>query len=188
MSLLVSSVAFRAANTGLGIPVPESKWLNFATQNNCGDGVESWDVDCSFGSSNPNFTAVLIGDSNARSASDGVFDAVSSLGGNLLISVKSGCSLVDDATDADCRKLNIERLRKLKELNPEVVVLVSNHSAYLGNFSEDQIIGGFERTIDYLAGNQIPAVVKGQIPDCYSSRSLVKVAINKIYLCEIGLD
>ena len=188
MPLLVSSVAFRAANTGLGIPVPESKWLNFATRNNCGDGVESWDSDCSFGNSNPNFTAVLIGDSNARSASDGVFDAVNSLGGNLLISVKSGCPLADDAKDADCRKLNIERLRKLKELKPEVVVLVSNHSAYLGNFSEDQIIGGFERTIDYLADNQIPVVVQGQIPDCYSSRSLVKVAINKIYLCEIGLD
>ena len=187
MSLLVSSVAFRAANTGLGIPVPESKWLNFATQNNCGDGVESWDVDCLFGSSNPSFTAVLIGDSNARSASDGVFNAVRSLGGELLISVKSGCSMIENAIEPDCQELNSGRFEKLKTLSPDLVILVSNYSGYLASFKEDQIIKGLETTIEYMARNRIPVIVQGQIPDCYSSQSLIKVVSNKIYECEISL-
>jgi hypothetical protein len=187
MSLLVSSVAFRAANSGLGIPVPESKWLNFATQNDCGDGTENWEIYCLFGRSNPSFTAVLIGDSNARSASDGVFNAVRSLGGELIISVKSGCSMIEDAIEPNCQELNLERFEKLKTLRPDLVILVSNYSGYLANFREDQIIKGLARTIEYMAYNRIPVVVQGQIPDCYSSRSLVKVVSNKIYKCEIGL-
>jgi hypothetical protein len=187
LPLTVSFITFRASNTGLRIPVPESKWLNFATQNGCGDGVESWDVDCLFNGSNPKFTAVLIGDSNARSASDGVFDAVRSLGGALFISAKSGCSLSDNAVEPDCRKLNLERFEKLKTLKPDLVILVSNYTAYLGEFSEDQVIEGLERTIDFMATNKIPAVVQGQIPDCHFSLSLIKAVTNKIYGCEIGL-
>jgi hypothetical protein len=171
----------------MGIPVPESKTLNFATLNGCGDGVENWDVDCSFGGVNPSFTAVLIGDSNARSASDGVFEAVRSLGGELIISVKSGCSMIEDAIEPDCREENLERFEKLKTLRPHLVILVSNYALYLENFSELQIIEGFEGTIDYMADNQIPVVVQGQIPDCHFSRSLIKVLTNKIYECEIGL-
>ena len=188
MPLLVSSVAFRAANTGLGIPVPESKSLNFATSNGCGDGVENWDVDCSFGGINPSFTAVLIGDSNARSASDGVFDAVLSLGGELFISVKSGCSLIKDAIEPDCQKLNLERFERLKTLRPDLVILVSNYSGYLASFREAQIVDGLEKTLEFMANNQIPVVVQGQIPDCYFSQSLIKDVINKIYECEISLD
>jgi peptidoglycan/LPS O-acetylase OafA/YrhL len=187
LPLVVSLITFRIANTGLGIPVPESKLLNFATLNYCGDGVESWDLNCSFGDSNPRFTAVLIGDSNARSASDGVFDAVRSLGGALFISVKSGCSMIDNAVEPDCQKLNLKRFEKLKTLKPDLVILVSNYTAYLGNFREDQIIKGLERTIEFMANSKIPVVVQGQIPDCYFSQSLIKALTNKIYECEIGL-
>ncbi len=187
LSRLVSLTAFKAANTGLGIPVPESKWLNFATQNECGDGTKNWEIYCLFGYSNPSFTAVLIGDSNARSASDGVFNAVRSLGGELFISVKSGCSMIENAIEPDCRELNLGRFEKLKTLGPDLVILVSNYSGYLVNFKEDQITKGLKRTIEYMADNKIPVIVQGQIPDCYSSRSLLKVVSNKIYKCEIGL-
>jgi hypothetical protein len=187
LPLLVSLITFRASYTGLRIPVPESKWLNFATQNNCGDGTENWESDCLFGSSTPRFTAALIGDSNARSASDGVFDAVQSLGGALFISVKSGCSMIDNPVEPDCQKLNLERFEKIRTLKPDLVILVSNYTAYLGNFSEDQILRGLERTIEFMATNEIPAVVQGQIPDCHFSLSLIKAVTNKIYGCEIGL-
>jgi hypothetical protein len=187
LPLVVSLLTFRVANTGLSIPLPESKGFNFATQNNCGDGTENWEIDCLFSSSTPRFTAVLIGDSNARSASDGVFDAVSSLGGALFISAKSGCSMIDNAVEPDCQKLNLERFEKLKTLKPDLVILVSNYTAYLGNFREDQIIKGLERTIEFMANSKIPVVVQGQIPDCYFSQSLIKALTNKIYDCEIGL-
>lgn len=179
---------YKVANTGLGIPIPDSKWLNFATQNNCGEGSENWDVECVFGDDEPSFTAVLIGDSNARSASDGVLEAVSALGGELLISVVSGCPLIKNAVEPDCKKLNKERLLKLQNLKPDLVFLVSNHAAYLGEFSESQIIEGFEQSLDFLAMNHIPTIVQGQIPDCFSSRSIVKVAFNKIYDCELSLQ
>jgi hypothetical protein len=187
LPLVVSLTTFRVANTGLSIPLPESKWLNFATQNNCGDGVESWDLNCSFGDSNSRFTAVLIGDSNARSASDGVFEAIRSLGGELFISARSGCSMINNAVEPQCQELNLERFRKLKTLNPDLVILVSNYALYLENFNELQIIKGFEETIDFMADNQIPVIVQSQIPDCNFSRSLIKVLTNKIYDCEIGL-
>jgi len=188
MPLLVSSVAFRAANTGLGIPVPESKWLNFATLNNCGEGNKNWDIECVFGSDEPSFTAVLVGDSNARSASDGVLEAVSALNGELLISVDSGCPLVKNALEPNCKKLNEERFLKLQKLKPDLVFLVSNHAEYLGDLSESQVIEGFEQSLNFLALNHIPTIVQGQIPNCYSSTSIVKVAFNKIYDCEISLQ
>ena len=186
--LVLSLGLYKVAGTGLGIPVPDSKWLNFATQNNCGEGNENWDVECVFGNDEPSFTAVLIGDSNARSASDGVLEAVSALGGELLISVFSGCPLINNAVEPDCKKLNKERLLKLQNLKPDLVFLVSNHAAYLGEFSESQIIEGFEQSLDFLAMNHIPTIVQGQIPDCFSSRSIVKVAFNKIYDCELSLQ
>ena len=186
--LVLSLGLYKVAGTGLGIPIPDSKWLNFATQNNCGEGNENWDVECEFGNDEPSFTAVLIGDSNARSSSDGVLEAVSALGGELLISVFSGCPLINNAVEPDCKKLNKERFLKLQNLKPDLVFLVSNHAAYLGEFSESQIIEGFEQSLDFLATNHIPTIVQGQIPDCYSSRSIVKVAFNKIYDCELSLQ
>ena len=194
-ALIVVPLAFSfaldmAADTGLGILVPDSKWLNFATQNNCGDRAsfnENWDVECVFGDDEPSFTAVLIGDSNARSASDGVLEAVNALGGKLLISVYSGCPLIANSKKSKCKELNRGRFLKLKTLKPDLVFLVSNHTGYLGDSRESQIIEGFEQSLDFLATNHIPTIVQGQIPDCYSLRSLVKVAF-KIYDCEVSLQ
>jgi hypothetical protein len=186
--LVLSFGFYRAANTGLGIQVPESKWLNFASQNNCGDGNANWEVECRFGVGSPNFTGVLVGDSNARSASDGVLEAVSALGGELLISVLSGCPLINDSVKPDCRKLNKERFLKLENLKPDLVFLVSNHTVYLGDLSESQIIEGLKQSLDFLATNHIPTIVQGQIPDCSSSGSIVKVVFNKIYDCELSLQ
>jgi peptidoglycan/LPS O-acetylase OafA/YrhL len=187
--LVLSFGLYKAANTGLGIPVPDSKWLNFATQNNCGDSdvyVGNWDTECVFGDDEPGFTAVLIGDSNARSASDGVLEAVSALRGELLISVFSGCPLIDNSVKPDCRKLNKERFNKLENLKPDLVFLVSNYTVYSGDFSESQIIEGLKQSLDFLSTNHIPTIVQGQIPDCLSSGSIVKVALNKIYECELS--
>ena len=185
--LVLSFGLYRAANTGLGIQVPESKWLNFASQNNCGEGNANWEVECRFGVGSPNFTGVLVGDSNARSASDGVLEAVNALGGELLISVESGCPLIASSRSPGCNDLNKERYEKLQNLKPDFVVLVSNHGAYASDFTESQIIEDFKQTLDFLAVNQVPTIVQGQIPDCYSSRSLIKVVANKIYSCEISL-
>lgn len=185
--LVLSFGLYRAANTGLGVPVPDSKWLNFASQNNCGKGNVNWEVECRFGVVSPNFTGVLVGDSNARSASDGVLEAVKALGGELLISVDSGCPLIPSSRSPGCQDLNKNRYEKLQNLKPDFVVLVSNHGAYLSDFSESQIIEGFRHTLNFLATNQIPAIVQGQIPDCFGIRSLIKVAFKKAYDCEIGL-
>jgi hypothetical protein len=127
--LFVSIVANRAANTGLGLPVPEDKFTNLASLTGCSDAGMPLNESCLFGERSPNFTVLLIGDSNARSASDGVFGAVNLLGGELLISYSPGCPL--GLIYKNCKELNLNRFRLLKEMQPDLVILVANQTGWV---------------------------------------------------------
>ena len=186
-TVLFAGVSKSFADTGLNIPVPESKFDNYATKNACADGSDMDQTECFF-ASDGRFLAILIGDSNARSASDGVASAVHSLGGDLIISYKSGCPLVDNDPIPDCQELNKVRFESLTRLKPALVIIVSNQLAYISNLGETGVIAGFTRTLEFLNKSEIPAVVQGNIPDCVSTRSLVKVWSKKIFECEIGLS
>ena len=186
--LFVSVVAYKAANTGLGLPVPENKFTNFATTNGCGDGEMPLNENCLFGKSPPRFTALLIGDSNARSASDGVFSAVNSLGGELLISHESGCPLTFNYGDSDCRKLNSERNKLIEELRPDLVILVANQTGRASTTGEDSVLSDLERTLNFLSDNRVATVVQGQIPDCYFPLTLYGKYSNQIYQCGVDIS
>jgi len=134
--LFVSIVANTAADTGLGLPVPEDKFANFASLSGCGDAEMPLNENCLFGELSPKFTALLIGDSNARSASDGVFGAVNSLGGELLISYDPGCPLGLIFKDSDCKELNLNRFRLIKEMQPDLVILVANQTGWESTVGE----------------------------------------------------
>lgn len=185
--VLLSGVSKEIADSGLNIPIPESKWENFATRSGCGGGSELRGDDCFFVGQG-RFLAILIGDSNARSASDGVVSAVHSLGGDLMISYESGCPFVDSHRIPDCRELNQFRFDSLVRLKPDLVVLVSNQVAYLKDLGEPEVITGFKGTLEFLNENGIPAVIQGNIPDCVFSLSLIKAWSKKIFECEIGLS
>jgi peptidoglycan/LPS O-acetylase OafA/YrhL len=124
--LLVSFAAYKIANTGLGLPGLGTK-QNFASDNFCGDAKspEFQIYDCVFGESNAMFSAVLFGDSTARSLSDGVFAAVSELSGDLTISVSGGCKFYASSFEKNeiCIDTNLERFEYLKISKPDVVIM-----------------------------------------------------------------
>ena len=186
--LFVSIVAYKAANTGLGLPVPEDKFANFASLSGCGDAEMSLNENCLFGELSPKFTTLLIGDSNARSASDGVFDAINSLGGELLISYDPGCPFGLISKDSGCEELNLIRFRLVKELRPDLVILVANQTGWVSTVGEASVLSDFEQTLNFLSDNQVAAVVQGQIPDCYFPLTLFGKYSRQIYECGVGIS
>jgi hypothetical protein len=185
--LFVSIVANTAANTGLGLPVPEDKFANFASLSGCGDAEMPLNENCLFGELSPKFTALLIGDSNARSASDGVFGAVNSLGGELLISYDPGCPLGLIFKDSDCKELNLNRFRLIKEMQPDLVILVANQTGWESTVGEALVLSDLELTLNFLSDNQVATVVQGQIPDCYFPLTLYGKYSGQIYECGVDI-
>jgi hypothetical protein len=185
--LFVSIVANTAADTGLGLPVPEDKFANFASLSGCGDGEMPLNENCLFGELSPKFTALLIGDSNARSASDGVFGAVNSLGGELLISYDPGCPLGLIFKDSDCKELNLNRFRLIKEMQPDLVILVANQTGWESTVGEALVLSDLELTLNFLSDNQVATVVQGQIPDCYFPLTLYGKYSGQIYECGVDI-
>jgi peptidoglycan/LPS O-acetylase OafA/YrhL len=184
----------KAANTGLGIPLPTSKYLDFATMNNCGDGNSDWVKSCNFTKDGSRFSAVLVGDSNARSASDGVVKAVNALGGRLYISVESGCPFIDqsfgsdDYFEPDCRELNRGRFSAISLLKPDIVVIVGSQTTYMPNWDKDSILLSLERSLKIMADSDISAVVQGQIPDCNFTLTFISMITENLHRCAISLQ
>ena len=186
--LFVSIVAYKAANTGLGLPVPEDKFANFASLSGCGDAEMPLNEDCLFGELSPKFTTLLIGDSNARSASDGVFDAVNSLGGELFISYSSGCPFGLISKDSGCEELNLNRFRLVKESQPDLVILVANQTGWVSTVGEASVLSDLEQTLNFLSDIQVATVVQGQIPDCYFPLTLYGKYSRQIYECGVDIS
>lgn len=184
--LFVSIVANTAANTGLGLPRVDGKWANLASRSGCKGGVHIENSDCYFGAKDPKFTAMLIGDSNARSASDGVANAVSSLSGRLFISWESGCSFLIDVKDKSCRTLNEKRLNSIFEFKPDMIFLVN----YQKNLTDSVIenVKNLDETLEVLSSFGIPVVVQGQIPECIYPISLALFRGTKNLKCEPSLE
>ena len=186
--LFVSIVAYKAANTGLGLPVPEDKFANFASLSGCGDAEMTLNENCLFGELSPKFTTLLIGDSNARSASDGVFGAVNSLGGELLISYDPGCPFGLISRDSGCEELNLNRFRLVKELQPDLVILVANQTGWVSTVGEASVLSDLEQTLNFLSDIQVATVVQGQIPDCYFPLTLYGKYSRQIYECGVDIS
>jgi peptidoglycan/LPS O-acetylase OafA/YrhL len=186
--LFVSIVANTAANTGLGLPVPEAKSLNFASQNGCEDSVMPPNESCSFKDLDPQFTVFLIGDSNARSASDGVFDAVNSLGGELFISHRAGCPLSFLSNDSGCNALNFKRRNLIKEARPDLIILVANQTGWEDSVGENLVLSDLEKVLEFISDNRVKAVVQGQIPECDFSVSLLGGYSSQKYHCRVNVS
>jgi len=188
LSVLIVALSFggfSVANSGLGFPRVETKWENLASTSGCEDGKKPGDPSCLFGVDAPKFSGVLFGDSNARSASDGVVRAVRNLGGEISISWKSGCSFQIGGIDQNCRQLNDKRLRFLTDRKPDFVVIVN----YLNYFSEDTeiLINRLNVILDELRIRNIPVIVQGQIPECFFRISLIRYSAQSIRYCEVKL-
>ena len=185
VTLFVGIVLQRVANTGLGIPKVTDKWENIASRSGCELGTDLWDASCRFGSSNRKFTAVLIGDSNARSASDGVSKAVNFLDGVLYVSHQSGCSALITNPNSNCQGFNEKRFDSISERRPDLIVLV-NYQNYFTDTTESMLLA-LKETLEYFAKKEIPVVVQGQIPECSESVSIIRLKIMETDTCRVSL-
>ncbi len=185
MPLFIGIALQRVANTGLGIPKVTDKWENIASRSGCELGTDLWDASCRFGSSNGRFTAVLIGDSNARSASDGVSKAINFLDGVLYISHQSGCSALIASPNSICQEFNRKRFDAISERRPDLIVLV-NYQNYFVDTSDGMLLA-LKETLEFFAKNEIPVIVQGQIPECSESVSIIRFKLMEIDTCKVPL-
>lgn len=185
----VSFMAYKIAETGLGLPGLGNK-QNFASNNSCGDAKspEFKIYDCVFGDADAKFSAVLFGDSTARSASDGVFAAVSEVGGKLTISVSGGCKFYVSSFEESgiCTDVNKERFEYLRISRPDVVIMNNRQifescgpklTTLKGLIFGDNPIGKFSKnseryfnelkdTLTFVANLGIPVISIEQVSWC----------------------
>ena len=111
---------------------------------------------CLYSSSNNEGTAILVGDSMAKSLSDGFVQATNSQGLNGYIFSYPGCSfqLFDSPFTAtsECAGWRADVLNALQQLQPKVLVIANLNSLYVDpplrdwNVEETQLIWGSEVT------------------------------------------
>jgi peptidoglycan/LPS O-acetylase OafA/YrhL len=168
------------------VPSPESKWENFATRNSCDAGQEGWQQVCTFvfpQKHTGTATVYLFGDSNARAASDGVAEAVRTIGGRLTIGVMRGCPFVAGSPgpelSSDCSILNQERYKLLRSKPPDVLIIVNHGTNYLKpqypgfNSIADQV-ATTRRTLEIVRDLGVPILFQMQVPSCGGAPSVLQ--------------
>ena len=131
--VLASVAVTVAADRDMGLRAPEG-WTDrrLAVRAGC-DGKKWSRPRCSFDVPQPKGTVLLIGDSHAASASDGVVAAAGRLGYDTVVWFNSGCPfLVGRAPvdDEDCRTWQRNTLAFSKTLRPDLVVIANRSSGY----------------------------------------------------------
>jgi len=151
--VFLSGAFISATNLGLqkqGFNSEDSSWLirnqqlttynkseSFATSHGCLDAIETEYKFCKFPSESAviNSSAVLVGDSQARSSSDGFIEASQHFGYRY-ISWASGCPFMVSGfphSREECRVLNASRLEQIANLQPTVVVIANLSSRYVSS-------------------------------------------------------
>ena len=152
-------------------PITESKSENFAAKHGCSTSPIGWEISCVFGNQVSKQDLYLFGDSNARSASDGMVELATNNGWRLTMSVLSACptNFSEVQTSTQCAEVNAQRLALLRARPPEVVVIINHWTNYmnLGNYgSLDQQSKSLEVTLEILQSLGISSVIQYQIPIC----------------------
>ncbi len=187
-----------AAFYGL-FPRAEAKESNFASENNCGWSSDGWEDKCVFGvSRSGRVHLALLGDSNARSASDGLIAAAEDNDWSITLGVRTGCPVLFSTfqVDQECARLNSERLEFLRDSRPHAVILVNHWSNYrrFGKFGDPETwTRAMRETIESISRLDIPVVIQHQIPECQTSNSLLRSVLSDrgwedAYLCRSAED
>lgn len=200
LSTVVGSVWLGRSAYFYGLfPRAEAKTANLASVNGCGWSNEGWTEECVFGiKQRGGVRLALLGDSNARSASDGLVAAADANSWSITLGVRSGCPAIfaETQVDTECARLNSERLAFLRDTRPDVVVLVNHWSNYRrsGEFADPEAwtraMGG---TINSISDLGIPVLIQYQIPYCQTSNSLLRSMLvdrgwRNAYLCQSKPD
>jgi peptidoglycan/LPS O-acetylase OafA/YrhL len=126
---------------------------------------------CVFGSTGKQGTAILVGDSMAKSLSDGFVKAANSQEMNAYVFLLPGCAyeMSDSPFSAtnDCARWRADVLSALQQLQPKVVIIANLNSLYVEQslpnmtIEETQVTWGSEltRTLEQLSELQIPVIL-----------------------------
>ena len=189
----------KAANTGLGITGMEWRSTNAAhtiakqSGGDCDEYPNDFLTLCKVGVKTPTFSVFLFGDSNAKAASDGVLDAVVSMGGSLTIASSSGCPFLLSSPSKTCDFFNAKRFDAVKKYKPDAVIIVNHQTDYLmekfkpWNTTEN-MISSLKDTLELLDKYKVSAIVQGEIPLCDFSISVISEISSKRQNCLINFD
>jgi peptidoglycan/LPS O-acetylase OafA/YrhL len=152
-------------------PKTESKTSNFAAAYGCATSPIGWESSCVFGDKDAPTKVYLFGDSNARSASDGLSLAASNSSWSLTISALSACpvNFSEIQTSDYCATINDQRRALLESKPPSVVVIVNHWTNYLtipAYGTVEQQLASLETTLGILQELSIPSIVQYQVPIC----------------------
>jgi peptidoglycan/LPS O-acetylase OafA/YrhL len=189
----------KAANTGLGITGMEWRSTNAAhtiakqSGGDCDEYPNDFLTLCKIGVKTSTFSVFLFGDSNAKAASDGVLDAVVSMGGSLTIASSSGCPFLLSSPSKSCDFFNEKRFDAVKKYKPDAVIIVNHQTDYLlekfkpWNTTEN-MISSLKDTLDLLDKYKVPAIVQGEIPLCDFTISIISKVYSKRQNCLNNFD
>ena len=189
----------KAANTGLGITGMEWRSTNAAhtiakqSGGDCDEYPNDFLTLCKVGVKTPTFSVFLFGDSNAKAASDGVIDAVVSMGGSLTIASSSGCPFLLSSPSKSCDFFNAKRFDAVKKYKPDAVIIVNHQTDYLTEKfkpwnTTENMISSLKDTLDLLDKYKVSAIVQGEIPLCDFSISVISRISSKRQNCLFNFD
>ena len=196
VSLVVFSIAVHnVAASGLGLANVKNFSDNFALGlgNECSNGQMNFEIKCFVKPTNSSFLVYLVGDSNAAAASDGVAEAVFSLGGALVITVMSSCPFLTKSPDELCSSYNKSRFESVKKRKPDLVIIVNHQSDYLDRYYQpwgksENLLESLSETLLWLDNLGIPAIVQGEIPFCDFKVNLISKSSLKRRSCKSNFD
>ena len=76
----------------------------------------------------------------------------------------------------------------VKELQPDLVILVANQTGWVSTVGEASVLSDLEQTLNFLSDIQVATVVQGQIPDCYFPLTLYGKYSRQIYECGVDIS
>jgi len=196
VSLVVISIALHNfAASGLGLVNVKNFSDNFASGlgNNCSEGQMNFEIKCFVKPTNSSFLVYLVGDSNAAAASDGVAEAVFSLGGELVIAVMSSCPFLTKSPNELCTSYNKSRFESIKKRKPDLVIIVNHQSDYLDSYYQpwgksENLLKSLSETLLWLDNLEIRSIVQGEIPFCDFKVSLISKFSLKRRSCKSNFD
>ena len=145
MTVSVSAIVTlnRVAETGLGLAVEDAESLLVSLDNCRGRAiVENLDKPCSNGVVESDKLILLLGDSQAHSASDGLFKAAHDLGIHVIAFQADGCPMsarTPIAVSNWCRDVQRAYLDSVALYKPDVVVIANRYDQYVNTkFSDSE--------------------------------------------------
>jgi hypothetical protein len=180
MSLLVIGAVNKLASTGLGIGV-ESSGSDLISLEYCrGQAVvEDPENPCDNGVKNSDSLVVLLGDSQAQSAADGLFQAGVELGVRVIGFQADGCPMSARSTVKEsewCPGVQNAYVDSIVRFNPDVVVIVNRYDQYVVEGSSN---GPNDLRVPFTNG-KLPTSREEQLKSVVGSLSEEVIAVRNL--------